>query len=487
MRPSLIASALVGTAIVGGCAGSAQNLPGPSELHDIVIASGRVMDPESGLDAVRNVGIRGGQISAVSEAPLRAKQIFDASGLVVAPGFIDLHVHWVDAENDAYRAADGVTTALELEVGTDDVDRWYSAREGKALINYGVSIGHIPARMAVMHDAGALLPSGDAAHRAATADELAQIEALVERGLRRGAVAVGLGPAYTLGATQWEIVEIFRIAARHRASCHVHIRSPAPALPGDMSGFFEALAAASLTGAPLHLAHIHSTGGTEVERELQLIAEARARGLDVTTEVYPYDRGATRIESALFDHRENEPDDWYASLLWPATGERLTRESFLRYRKQGGRVILPVSTEEHVRNAVVSPLTAIASDGGLTEGKGHPRTAGTFARVLGRYVREEKALSLMEALRKMTFLPAQRLEQRAPAFRLKGRLRVGADADVTVFNAQAVLDRATYEHPSLASSGIRFVFVSGVAVVDDGSVVTRSFPGRPVRAPLESP
>src|SRR5213592_4990737 len=163
-----------------------------TETYDVVIANGRVMDPESGLDAIRNVGIRSGKIAAISSGPLEGKQTIEAKGLIVAPGFIDLHQHGQDAENYAAKAADGVTTALELEVGVADVDQWYSEREGKARINFGASAGHIPARMAVMHEPGGLLPSGDAAHRVATAEERARISALIEKALKRGAVAVGL-------------------------------------------------------------------------------------------------------------------------------------------------------------------------------------------------------------------------------------------------------------------------------------------------------
>src|SRR5579864_7210050 len=179
--------------------------------YDVVIVNGRVMDPESGLDAVRNVGISGGKIRAISNGTLKGKQVIDAKGFVVAPGFIDLHQHGQDAENYAAKAHDGVTTALELEVGVADVDPWYGEREGKALINFGASAGHIPVRMAVMHDPGQLLPSGDAAHREATPEELEQIMSLLEKGLRRGALAVGVGPAYTEAATNWEIVQVFRV------------------------------------------------------------------------------------------------------------------------------------------------------------------------------------------------------------------------------------------------------------------------------------
>lgn len=484
MRPelkldlALFSAALLLSSIAAVHTTNAQN------TYDIVIANGRVMDPETGFDSVRNVGISTGKIRAISSEPLTGKVNIEAKNLVVAPGFIDLHQHGQDAENYAAKAADGVTTALELELGTADVDAWYAAREGKALINYGVSAGHIPTRMAVMHDPGSFLPGGDAAHRRATSAELEDILAGVEKGLRRGALAVGLGPAYTPAATNWEILQVFQTAARYGASVHVHIRSSGRAEPENLSGFQEVLADAVATGAPLHVAHIQSTGGQDVVHELDMIRAARSRGLDVTTEAYPYDRGQTRIESSLFDNMENQPDSFYASMLWPATDEYLTRESFLRYRKIGGFIIAPATTPEMVRAAIVDPLTMIASDGRLVQEKGHPRTAGTYARVLGEYVRQEKALSLLEALRKMTLMPAQRLEKRAPLFKSKGRIQVGADADITIFDPDKVIDKATYEKPGQYSEGIQFVLVNGSIVVRDGKLVQGVLPGRAARAPV---
>jgi len=466
--------------------GAARSLCAQEISFDVVITNGRVMDPESGLDAVRNVGISRGKIRAISTTTLKGKQAFDARGLVVAPGFIDLHQHGQDEENYRAKARDGVTTALELEVGVADIDGWYGERKDKALINYGASVGHIAVRMVVMHDPGQLLPSGDAAHREATPEAMKQIMSLLEKGLRRGALAVGVGPAYTEAATNGEITEVFRVAARYHASCHVHIRSGAPrtgASAGNFTGFEEAVAAAAITGAPLHIVHIQSTGGPDVVYELQMISEARSHGLDVTTEAYPYAMGMTSIQSAIFDHQENEPDSYFASLLWPATGEHLTRDLFLRYRKQGGMIILPSNTQENIDAAIENPLTMIASDGHLLNGKGHPRTAGTYARVLGYYVREKKALDLMTALKKMTLMPAERLEKRAPAFKDKGRIRVGADADITVFDPGTVIDKATYEKPLQYSEGIPFVLVSGVPVVKDGMLVEGVFPGQGVRAP----
>ena len=455
--------------------------------YDLVIANGRVMDPESGLDAVRNVGIRGGKIAAISSDPLAGKQTIEARGMVVAPGFIDLHEHGQEPRNYEFQAHDGVTTSLELEAGTADVDQWYARREGKSLINFGVSIGHIPVRMKVMKDAGTFLPVGDAAHREASAAELQQIDNDIEKGLLRGALAVGMGINYTAAATHDEIVDVFRLAAKHGASVHVHLRHAGLQEPTTgLVGVEEVVAAAAATGAPLHVVHITSMGLKNTPRLIAILKGAREHGLDVSTECYPYTAGSTQLESAIFDPGwQDRQGITYKDIQWTKTGERLTAESFEKYRKEGGTVVIFSIPEEAARAAVADPTIMIASDGmPLTGAKVHPRGQATFSRVLGHYVREERVLELMPALRKMTLMPAQRLEMRAPMFKDKGRIRVGADADITVFDANRVIDKATYENPLQYSEGIQFVLVNGVPVVKDGQLVDGVFPGRAARAPI---
>ena len=444
-------------------------------VYDLVLQGGLVMDPESGLDAVRNVGIRDGHIEAVSQDALEGARVIDATGLVVAPGFIDQHVHGQSEESFRFMVRDGVTTGLELEVGTGNVARWYSEREGGQLANYGVSIGHIPVRMIVMDDPSDFLPSGPGGSEPATDEQVAEMARRIEEGLEQGAVAVGFGLAYTPAATTAEFETMLRLAAAQGATAHIHVRT-------GLAGLREAIESTARTGASLHVVHANSSGASETPAFLARIEKARAAGQDVTTEAYPYAAGQTRIESALFDEWETWDDDRFKIHQWVETGERLTRETFAQYRAQGGSVIIHNRTEEMTRAAIESPLTMIASDGGIRNGLGHPRSSGSYSKVLGKYVREEGVLTLMDALRKMTIEPARRLEARVPAMRDKGRVRVGADADLTVLDPATVIDRSTYTDATIPPEGIAYVLVNGVLVVDGGELVPDVRPGRAVRA-----
>ena len=437
------------------------------------------MDPASNLDAVRNIGLLDGRIAVIMTQGIRGRDTIDARGLVVAPGFIDLHSHGTTPETYRLQSLDGVTTTLELELGTSDVDVWYRERSGGERINYGVSIGHIKVRMAVMQDSGTFMPVNEGAYRASTPALTEEIAKCIEIGLSEGAVDIGAGFPYTPAATRDELLAVVRVAAATKTPIHVHIT------PG-VAGLKEALSLASETDAPLHVAHINSSSLAETPVMLEMISEARARGHDVTTEAYPYAAGMTEIQSATIqDIYKSASDARLAEIEWPLTGERLNRESFARYTEIGGPIVVHTNTEQMVAAAITNPLTIIASDAYWQNGTGHPRTAGTFSRVLGRYVREAHSLSLMEAIRKMTLMPAQRLEVRVPAMRQKGRLSVGADADITIFDAERVMDRSTYREPSLPPVGIQHVIVNGVSVVANGQAVEGVAPGRAVRAPID--
>ena len=446
--------------------------------YDLVVANGRVMDPESGLDAVRHVGISGDSIAVISETPLQGTRVIDAANHVVAPGFIDLHEHGQQEESYRIMVRDGVTSALELEVGTGDIAKFYDDRKIGQLVNFGASIGHIPARMKARADPStALLPAGVGGSGTPNEAQLAEIEAILRKGIAEGAVAVGIGSAYTPGASMDEIQRVFKIAAEGNASAHIHMRN-------EVAGLDSTIAAAKAAGAKLHIVHVNSSGDTNLVAFLDRIQKARDAGQDVTTEAYPYGAGMTEIKSALFDKWRTWPEARFGQHQLVSTGERLTRKTFEEARVKGGTVIIHGRSEEQTRAAITSPLTMIASDGFIENGRGHPRTSGTYAKVLGKYVRDEKGLTLMDALRKMSLEPARRLEARVPAMASKGRIKVGADADLTIFDPATVIDKSTYEDATIPSVGIPYVIVNGQVVVDSGQV-TSARPGRGIRAPVK--
>ena len=434
-----------------------------------------------------NVAISDGKIAEISLSELSAEETINAEGNVVCPGFIDLHCHPQDTEIFEVQAKDGVTTTLELEVGTGDISEFYSRWKGNAAVNYGASIGHIPVRMKVMDDPGTFLPSGDAGRREATDREIQEMKTLVRKGLDLGALAVGFGLDYTRGASRWEVIEMFKVAAEYGASCHVHLRGKGHKEPSNsIEALEEVLAVAAVTGAPLHVVHLNSTGMRAVPQLLEMISGARERGLDVTTECYPYTAGMTKIESALFD--EGWQDHYgidYEQLMRPDTGEYLNSNSFAKYREEGGWVIAFSTPEVSMSAAVQSPLTLIATDSIIENGKGHPRTAGSYTKVLGDYVRNKGELELSEAISKMTIMPARRLENRSPSFLKKGRVKVGADADLAVFNPDTVIDQSTYTDPTKPPIGMNHVIVNGIPVVANGQLEPGAYPGKGILGNLK--
>jgi N-acyl-D-aspartate/D-glutamate deacylase len=469
-----------------------------SETFDIVLKGGRVVDPETGLDGVRDVGVRGERIAAVSREPLAGRRVIDVRGLVVAPGFIDLHQHQQEAETYRLKALDGVTTALELEMGVPDLGRFLDVRRGKTLINYGATASHEAARVAAWDlpmpasttgpDAAVPdPPEGPVTKEPASAAQVEKILAFLRRALDAGALGVGVGLEYTPGASREEILEVFRLAAEYHRPVYIHIRSAGRIEPGSsIESVGEVIGDAAVTGAPLHIVHVNSMCMSQTTECLEMIAGARARGLDVTTEAYPYGAFMTFVNSAVFSAgwREKYGMD-YGDVALPDTGERLTRERFdALHASPKPVVVLGYLNPDSVVDAImVHPLVMVASDGI----KEHPRNAGSFARVYARYVRQQGKVTLLDAIRKMSLMPAQRLEGATEAARRKGRVQPGADADIVAFDPQRFEDRATYTHSELPSVGARYVLVAGTVVVDDGHVVDGVSPGRPITADARTP
>jgi dihydroorotase len=298
---------------------------------------------------------------------------------------------------------------------------------------------------------------------------------LFEKGLREGGLGIGMPHQYYPGADRREIFRVFEFAAEKHVPIYTHVRST------GAEAMQEVIADAAATGAPLHIVHVNSSSLWDLPVVLELVEGARKRGVDVTTEAYPYTAASTSLESAIFN------DGWqerlkisYGDIQWQDTGERLTAETFRKYREKGGIVIIHLMKPEWIDLAVRSPFVMVASDGMPYAPGAHPRSAGTFSRILGRYVREREMLGLLEAVGKMTLLPAKRLEDVAPSMKKKGRIQVGADADITVFDLGTILDTATFEKDLSFSVGVIHVLVGGAFVVRDSQSVRDVFPGKPV-------
>ena len=458
-----------------------------AQQYDIVIAGGRVIDPESKTDAVRNVGIQNGRITKISEAPLQGRRAIDAAGLVVAPGFIDLHQHGQDLPSERVKAFDGVTTALEMEIGVPDVAEFLRSKEGHSLIHYGTTASHLAARALVFGTPlpdGTILPkSGPVTEEHATAEQIEKMRQRLREQVDEGALGIGMGIEYAPGATRLEVIEMFRVAAERKLPVYTHMRSAGHVEPGSaIQSVEEVIGASAIAGAPLHIVHLNSTCLKDSLECLSLVEGARAHGIDVTTEAYPYIAGMTAINSAVFNPGWQEKlGISYDNLVLPDTGEHLTKQRFDELHSSSTKqwVLIFANTQQIVDQLIPNPLIMIASDGA----EGHPRNAGTYSRVLAQYVREKKSMTLMEALAKMTLMPAQMLERSTPEAKGKGRVQEGADADLVVFDPQTISDRSTFQKPMEPSVGVHYLLVGGTVLIDGGKMVADVYPGKAIVGP----
>ena len=466
----------------------------PTTVYDVVLVGGRVIDPETKLDAIRNVGIINNRIAQITTEPLKGKETINVSGLVVAPGFIDLHVHGRSNVEQEYQLHDGVTTALELEYGIENLKEWYETRKSKALINYGASVCWPFERFKAMdrYKQGldelykttlkgestitslikTIIPSYT---ENATLEETEKTLANIKTSLAEGGIGIGIPIGYLPKTKAEEMFRVFQLAGEMNVLVFIHTREP------NIISIQEVIANATLTGAPLHIVHINSMSLGQIDFALNMVRSAVQKGFDITTELYSYTAASTTLESAMFDEGWQEKlGISYGDLQWVATGERLTKETFETNRKAGGAVIMHMMKPEWIKTGITAPGVMIASDGMSYAKLAHPRTAGTFSRVLGKYVREDKVIDLNTAIEKMTLLPAKRLENIAPSMRFKGRIQVGADADITIFNQETVIDKATFEKGLEFSAGIEYVMVNGSFVLKNGKTVSNVFPGQAV-------
>jgi N-acyl-D-aspartate/D-glutamate deacylase len=450
--------------------------------YDLVIKGGRVIDPESGLDqSGLNLGIMGGTVTALTSAPLKGRIEIDAGGLIVAPGFIDLLSYNPNDVGVWNKLADGVTTNIGTHGTTIAPRGWFSTYGARRLpLHYGGSFSYPQARVKLEINQ----------YRPASELQIKEIYGMAESALLNGCLGISISLEYMPGVSSAECLSMMRLARKYGVPVFYHARYSDMEPPGtNLDALQEVIGYARETGAAVHIDHINSTGGTfSMKQSLALLEEARASGVDVTACTYPYNFWATYLNSARFDRGwQSRFRIDYKDLQIGGSEETLTEASYRKYRKQGKLAAAFAIPEEDVRDALRCPWVIVASDGILEPGyNNHPRASGMCARLIGHYVRDEKVLTLMEAIAKLTILPARRLQGTAPALRKKGRLSPGADADIVVFDFQKISDRATVAHPEAMSVGIEYVLVGGQIVKDPKGLNKQVRNGKPIKSEVHA-
>ena len=495
-----------------------------AQSYDLVIKNGRVIDPETKFDSVANVGVKDGIIAAVTKDEINGKQTIDAKGKIVSPGFVDLHSHGLNIGDYRLQAVQGVTTALELESGVLPIGEFYKGQASKKIpIHYGAAAAWVFGRIATFTGKEpqatpeyfqAAQGRSDWKEDLATPKQLDKILAEIEQGLKEGGLGIGVNAGYAPGNGHFEYYNVAKLATKYGVGTYTHTRfAKGSERNSAFEAFQELIANAAVTGINMHICHINSMAQKDIRNSLELFEAAKARGVTVTAGTYPWGAASTVVKAAVFTgptwKKDLETD--YGAFQYGKN--RLTKAEFdkMQATAPGSFIIwhfLDADKPEElalIDASVVHAQTLIESDAMpsyMIKGKGavpyegsawplpqdlvnHPRSSASFTKILQDYVRDRKLMNLQTAIKKMSLMPAQTIEGFVPQMKKKGRLQVGMDADILVFDLNDIKVNASYVNPVRASEGMSYVLVMGTPVVEDGKLLLGAAPGRPIRRDVQ--
>ncbi|WP_432666831.1 amidohydrolase family protein [Wukongibacter baidiensis] len=451
-------------------------------MYSLKIINGKIFDFESDSEKICDIGIKDGKITCVGNCSGPAEIEIDVEGKVVSPGFIDIHMHEElisdTSDGDDYDIANkmllmGVTTCVGGNCGNNrqSIARFMGfVDKNGAPVNYLTFIGHNYLRNMV---------GIDDRYRGATEREISKMQRQISSEIKNGAIGISFGLEYSPGIEYEEVIKLCKHIEDRNIMLSAHYRKDAKY---GIDSIREMINISRETKLPMQISHLGScTAYGMMKESLEVIENAIDNGIDVAADCYPYDAFSTYIGTSVFDEGcfklWNKSFDSVILTEEPYRGVRCDEKIFYKVRKEypDMLVVAFVMNEEEVIEAIKSPFVMVASDGVYRRGQGHPRGAGTFPRVLGKYVREMKTLTLIEALKKMTVVPAKRL-----GFTSKGDIKEGYDADIVIFDPERIIDMADFENPTIKPKGISYVIIDGKIAVRDNEI-ERSRLGRIIR------